>query len=137
MSLSTLKNSQGIAIIPQQPTPKRQVDLGSIDVIPLGEGRAFQLDDLGVAVFRQRDGNLFATQSHCPHRQGPLADGIVGGGTVICPFHAWKFDLATGRCAAENVTLRTFPVYEIDGRILIEVESSESVMPAKAGIQEL
>ena len=90
----------------QQPSPKRLVNLGSVDFIPLGEGRAYKVGDVGIAVFRQRDGKLFATQSQCPHRQGPLADGIVGAGTVICPFHAWKFDLATGRCAGEEVTLR-------------------------------
>jgi len=101
---------------------KQLVNLGAIDFIPFGEGRAYQVDDVAVTVFRQRDGKLFATQSHCPHRQGPLADGIVGAGTVICPFHGWKFDLATGRCAAENVTIRTFPVYELDGRLVIEIE---------------
>lgn len=101
---------------------KHTVNLGSLDFIPLGEGRAYKVGDVAVTVFRQRDGKLFATQSHCPHRQGPLADGIIGAGTVICPFHAWKFDLATGHCAAEGVTLRTFPVYELDGRIIIEME---------------
>jgi nitrite reductase (NADH) small subunit len=98
------------------------VNLGSVDFIPLGQGRAYKIGDVSVAVFRQRDGKLFATQGQCPHRQGPLADGIVGAGTVICPFHAWKFDLATGRCAAENVTLRTFPVREIDGCVILEIE---------------
>ena len=106
----------------QQSSPKRLVTLGSVDFIPLGEGRAYKVGDLGIAVFRQRDGKLFATQSQCPHRQGPLADGIVGAGTVICPFHAWKFDLATGRCAGEDVTLHTFPVYELEGHIIIEIE---------------
>jgi len=101
---------------------KQTVNLGPVEFIPLGEGRAYRIGNITVAVFRQRDGKLFATQSHCPHRQGPLADGIVGAGTVICPFHAWKFDLATGRCAAENVTLRTYPAYDLDGRIVIEME---------------
>jgi nitrite reductase (NADH) small subunit len=107
---------------PQQPIPKRIVNLGSIDFIPLGEGRSYKVGDIAIAVFRQRDGKLFATQNQCPHRQGPLADGIVGAGTVICPFHAWKFDLATGRCAGEEVTLRTFPIYELEGRLIIEIE---------------
>lgn len=122
MSLHPLQSSGGQTVTPQQLAPKRMVNLGSIDFIPLGEGRAYEIGDIGVAVFRQRDGKLFATQSQCPHRRGPLADGIAGAGTVICPFHAWKFDLATGRCAAENVALRTFPVYEIDGRIILEIE---------------
>lgn len=101
---------------------KQTVNLGSIDFIPLGEGRAYKVGEVAITVFRQRDGQLFATQSQCPHRQGPLADGIVGAGTVICPFHGWKFDLATGSCVTEGVTLRTYPVYELDGRIIIECE---------------
>ena len=122
MSLPTLQKSGGRTMTPQQPAPKQVVSLGSVDFIPLGEGRAYKIGDVGIAVFRQRDGKFFATQSQCPHRQGPLADGIVGAGTVICPFHAWKFDLATGRCAGEEVTLRTFPVYELDGRLVVEIE---------------
>ena len=122
MSLHTLQRRGGQAMALQQSSPKRLVNLGSVDFIPLGEGRAYKVGDVGIAVFRQRDGKLFATQSQCPHRQGPLADGIVGAGTVICPFHAWKFDLTTGRCAGEDVTLRAFPVYELEGRLIIEIE---------------
>jgi len=122
MSLHTLQRRGGQTMGLQQSSPKRSIPLGPVDFIPLGEGRAYKVGEIGVAVFRQRDGQLFATQSQCPHRQGPLADGIVGAGTVICPFHAWKFDLTTGRCEAEGVTLRTFPVYELDGRIVIELE---------------
>ena len=122
MSLHTLQRRGGQTMGLQQSSPKRSIHLGPVDFIPLGEGRAYKVGEIGVAVFRQRDGKLFATQSQCPHRQGPLADGIVGAGAVICPFHAWKFDLTTGRCAAEGVTLRTFPVYELDGRIVIELE---------------
>ncbi len=122
MSLHTLQRSGGPVMTPPQASPKQLVTLGSVDFIPLGEGRAYTVGDMGIAVFRQRDGKLFATQSQCPHRQGPLADGIVGAGTVICPFHGLKFDLATGHCAGEEVTLLTFPVYELDGRLIIEVE---------------
>jgi nitrite reductase (NADH) small subunit len=97
------------------------VDLGPVGFIPLGEGRAFVVNQIMIAVFRQRDGRLFATDNTCPHRGGPLADGIVGGGKVICPLHAWKFDLETGRCLGENVTIRTYPVRVVGGRIVVEV----------------
>jgi nitrite reductase [NAD(P)H] small subunit len=101
------------------PTPL--VDLGPAGFIPLGEGRAFVVNETTIAVFRQRDGRLFATDNTCPHRGGPLADGIVGGGKVICPLHAWKFDLETGHCPAENVVIRTYPVRVVGGRIVLEV----------------
>jgi len=97
------------------------VDLGVLDSIPLGEGRAYVINGLSIAVFRQRDGRLFATDGTCPHRGGPLAEGIVGGGKVICPFHAWKFDLETGHCLKEDAALQTYSVREVDGRILLDL----------------
>ena len=100
----------------------RTVDLGTIDSVPLGEGRAYTINGLHIAVFRQRDGKLFATEGACPHRNGPLADGIVGGGKVICPFHAWKFDLETGRCVSgDTAAIRTYHVHEVNGRIAVEL----------------
>ncbi len=102
-------------------TSWRSVDLGSVEVIPPGEGRTFVVQQTEIAVFRQRDGQLFAVDNHCPHRGGPLADGIVGGGTVICPLHARKFDLATGRCQGEEMPLRTYLVRVVNHRILLEL----------------
>jgi len=106
---------------PHSNTAWHMVDLGPVNFIPLGEGRSYLVNDLTIAVFRQRDGRLFASENACPHRGGPLADGIVGGGKVICPLHAWKFDLATGHCAGENVTIRTYPVQVVGGHIVIEI----------------
>jgi nitrite reductase (NADH) small subunit len=71
--------------------------LGPVDRVPPGEGKAFDIGDRRVAVFRTRGGELYATQAACPHKGGPLADGIVGGGTVICPLHAYKYDLKSGQ----------------------------------------
>lgn len=93
-------------------SPKRELyNLGSLERLPPGEGRTFQIGNTLVAVFRTRGGGLFATQALCPHRGGPLADGIIGAGLVVCPLHANKFDLASGQpventCAA----LKTYAV---------------------------
>jgi nitrite reductase (NADH) small subunit len=73
------------------------INLGPIERIPLGEGREFAVEGELIAVFRTRAGQLHATQAKCPHRDGPLADGIIGGGRVICPLHAFKFGLETGQ----------------------------------------
>ena len=94
-----------------RPADRTAVELGSLELIPRGEGRTFVVGDRDVAVFRTRSGEVFATQARCPHEGGPLADGMVGGGRVICPMHAYRFDLASGRplgndCAA----LRTYRV---------------------------
>ena len=103
------------------PPNTRTINLGSLDKIPLGQGRSFQVEDTQIAVFRQRDGTLFATQSACPHKQGPLAEGIVGGGKVICPLHAHKFDLATGQGSEPHECVKTYVVREANGEILLQL----------------
>jgi nitrite reductase (NADH) small subunit len=86
-------------------------DLGPAWSIPAGEGRVFRVGGTDVAVFRTRAGELFATQARCPHKGGPLADGIVGGGSVMCPLHAYRFDLASGGAVGHACgALTTYPV---------------------------
>ncbi|WP_394822324.1 Rieske (2Fe-2S) protein [Pendulispora albinea] len=98
-------------------------NLGSVERIALGEGRTFRAGELEVAVFRTRAGELFATQAQCPHGQGPLADGIVGAARVVCPLHAYTFDLRTG-CVTQGAcdTLRTYPVeVSSTGEVILHV----------------
>lgn len=104
----------------------RTVDLGPVEAIPVGEGRTFVVGGEEVAVFRTRSGRLFATQAFCPHARGPLADGLVGGETVLCPLHALAFDLASGRClgSVSCSDLRVFAVsLGAGGQVLLEVPS--------------
>ena len=101
-----------------------QIDLGPIDFIPLGEGRAYTFGGKTIAVFRQRDEHLFATDNACPHKAGPLADGLLGSGKVICPLHMWKIDLETGQCLSEDGAVRTYPVRAANGRILVTLTST-------------
>lgn len=103
--------------------------LGSLSQIPKGEGRVFEVpgvsgDAKAVAVFHLRCGAVHATQAACPHRNGPLADGLVGGTTLICPLHAQKFDLATGAALSGECGLVTFPVRITEaGEILVTTAS--------------
>ncbi|MDP8967853.1 MAG: nitrite reductase (NAD(P)H) small subunit [Actinomycetota bacterium] len=71
------------------------LDACAIDDIPLGEGRAITLEGRRVAIFRAA-GGWYALDAVCPHRGGPLADGIVCDRAVICPLHDRRFDLASG-----------------------------------------
>jgi len=87
-----------------------QVKLGPISSIPPGEGRNFAPYGERIAVFRTRAGGVFAVQAECPHRGGPLADGLVDGTSVICPLHSWKFDLATGEVLFGGCRVKTYPV---------------------------
>jgi nitrite reductase (NADH) small subunit len=102
-------------------TQAREVDLGPLDRIAEGQGFAFVVEGREIAVFRGRDGSLHATQNRCPHRNAPLADGIAGGGKVICPFHAYTFDLCTGK-GPSAYCLETWPVRAVGGRILLTLE---------------
>ncbi len=74
---------------------RKWVRVTQIENIPLREGRSVQIAGHDIAIFNLGDGFL-AVENKCPHRGGPLADGIVTGGNVVCPLHAWKVDLATG-----------------------------------------
>jgi nitrite reductase (NADH) small subunit len=97
--------------------------LGNVSRIPLGQGRCYVVGTEEIAVFRQRDGRLFATQNRCPHRQGPLSEGLMGGGQVICPLHSHKFDLQDGAGAEHGECLTVFVVEERKGEILLRVDS--------------
>lgn len=102
-----------------------EVTLGPVSAVPPGEGRNFQIGSARVAVFRSRKGELFATQAACPHRQGPLADGLVGDGTLICPLHSMKFDLHTGQAQNGECTLKTYRARQSDaGQILVEMSEA-------------
>ena len=71
-----------------------------------------------------RTGEVFATQPDCPHRRGPLADGVIGGTTVLCPLHDRSFDLRTGKNLSGDCTdIRTYPVIRgQDGGIALRIE---------------
>jgi nitrite reductase (NADH) small subunit len=96
------------------------VRLGPVDVIPLGEGRAFAVDGEQVAVFRLRDGTLRATAARCPHAGGPLADGQLDASAVVCPLHARAFSFADGSCV-EGEKIKIHAVREEAGQIVLEV----------------
>lgn len=104
----------------------RAFDLGPVERIPPGEGRAFVVGARHVAVFRTRAGAIYATQASCPHRQGPLADGLLGGHCVVCPLHGFKFDVATGAPMGHSCgALETYPVsLGEDGRIHLHIPTT-------------
>jgi len=87
-------------------------NLGPVDQIPFGEGRAFGIDGEQVAVFRLRDGTLRAVSAVCPHRGGPIADGTIDRQVVLCPLHQHAFNLETGCSSTGAEPLRTYNVHE-------------------------
>jgi nitrite reductase (NADH) small subunit len=104
-----------------------EISLGAVDQVPLGQGFCFRVGGRELAVFRQRDGRVFAVSNACPHRQGPLAEGILGGGKVICPLHSHAFDLCSGAGPSPEERLRVYPVRVVDGRILLGLEAPKEL----------
>ena len=94
----------------------------SLENIPAREGRAVQIGDREIAIFNLGE-RLLATSNRCPHKGGPLCDGIVSGTFVVCPLHAWKVNLANGQVErpthGKDHCVTTYPARVEDGVVLI------------------
>lgn len=101
--------------------PAVEARLGPVDQIPVGEGRAFLVGDEPVAVFRPRSGGLHALRAICPHRGGPLADGLIDGEVVMCPLHNHQFSLADGTCATGADDVAAYAATEEDGELVVRL----------------
>ena len=97
------------------------IDVGAVTDVPLRGARKVKTPQGCIAVFRTDDQTIFATSNTCPHKGGPLTEGIVHDNKVTCPLHNWVFDLETGQAqGADEGQIDTFAVRVEDGRILID-----------------
>ncbi len=95
------------------------IRIAHLSDIPEGEGRLVEAAGMHLAVFHTRAG-VFATQPDCPHRQGPLADGLTGTHTVMCPLHDRTYDLRTGAGVNTDCSIITYPLtVGEDGAIML------------------
>ncbi|WP_265517953.1 nitrite reductase small subunit NirD [Nitratireductor luteus] len=91
------------------------VAVGTVDDIPRRGARCVKNGDMTIAIFRTADDRIFALEDKCPHRNGPLSQGIVHDGCVTCPLHNWVISLETGQAqGADEGATAAFPV-RIDG----------------------
>ena len=108
----------------------RWIRVTRVENIPLREGRAVLLGDLEIALFNLGPSTelgagdrVLATDNQCPHKGGPLCDGIVTGDSVVCPLHAWKVNLASGiverPTQAKDHCVTTYPTRIEDGIVSI------------------
>ena len=96
------------------------IDIGALDDIPRRGARVVKTREGCIALFRTAEDDVFAIDDACPHKAGPLSDGIVHGRSVTCPLHNWVISLETGEArGADEGSVRTFPAKVEDGRILI------------------
>ncbi|WP_305075673.1 nitrite reductase small subunit NirD [Propionivibrio sp.] len=74
-----------------------------LDEIPRLGSRVIESAHGDIAIFRLADDEVFAVHDKCPHKGGPLSQGIVSGKIVTCPLHGWKIDLQSGEAIAPDV----------------------------------
>ncbi|MFZ2240243.1 MAG: Rieske (2Fe-2S) protein [Gordonia amarae] len=108
----TTKISTGTAVI-----------LGPMSDVQVGDGRAYAVGELQIAVFRLSDGTLRATDAACPHNGGPLADGQSDLGVVVCPLHQYAFRFSDGGCTTSGIgAVRTYRISDQGGQIVVVID---------------
>jgi nitrite reductase (NADH) small subunit len=100
----------------------RFVPVCELAELPVGLGRPFDVGGHRVAVFRTRTGKVFAVANRCPHKGGPLADGMLAGEQVVCPYHAFRYSADTGECDQPGAcAVTTYPVEVIGDTVSVGV----------------
>jgi nitrite reductase (NADH) small subunit len=90
--------------------------------IPARRGCLVEAGSCTLAVFNGGDGRFYAVSALCPHEDGPLADGWIEGDAVVCPWHGFDFDLATGLCrVADDLSISVFPTRVVNGMVEVDV----------------
>lgn len=103
--------------------------------IPVREGRAVKVGNRDIAIFNLGD-RFLAVENRCPHKGGPLADGMVSGATVVCPLHAWKMSLETGKGVNGPSTSSCVEIFRTrvdSGVVLVELSDMRAKSEAKSG----
>lgn len=96
------------------------IAVGHANEIPLRGARVVAAPGGDIAVFKAADGGIFALRDRCPHKGGPLSQGIVHGEAVTCPLHNWVINLRSGEAqGADKGCVPRIPVRVEDGKVLI------------------
>ena len=97
------------------------VEVGPLSDIPPQGARVVKTPSGCIAVFRTATDKVFALNDRCPHKGGPLSEGIVHGDRVTCPLHNWVFDMNSGEAqGADTGIVRTFAAKDEAGRVFLD-----------------
>lgn len=108
--------------------PVSQIEPGMAATLPVEGGPEGEYRE--IAVFHTMRGEVYALVNKCPHKAGPLSQGIVHGDSVTCPLHNWRISLRSGEALGEDKGCTpTIPVKVDAGRIYL---LREAVVPGKA-----
>jgi len=103
-------------------TCENWLDIGTLEDIPLRGARCVQTPQMKIGVFRTADNQIYAIEDQCPHKAGPLTQGIVHGESVTCPLHNWVISLKSGEAqGADEGKVRTIAARVVDGRLQIRL----------------
>ena len=98
------------------------IEIGALKDIPRLGSRVVRAATGNIAVFRTEADEVFALDDRCPHKGGPLSQGIVHGRQVTCPLHNWVIGLEDGEATgADKGCVRRFPVRLENGRVFLNV----------------
>ena len=105
------------------------VQVCTLDDIPLLGARVVEGEGgERIALFRPAADRVFALADRCPHKGGPLSQGIVAGDTVTCPLHGWNIALDSGRaCAPDEGCARSYGVRVVDGTVWLPLDALEGI----------
>ena len=103
------------------------IEIGSLNDIPQLGSRVVRTDDGDIAVFRTADDKVFAVDDSCPHKGGPLSQGIVFGTKVACPLHNWKIELDTGEAVGpDEGSVACYPVRVEDDTVFLALSKASA-----------
>jgi len=100
-------------------------EIAKLEDIPRLGSRVLKTDTMNIALFRTATDEVFAIKDECPHKQGPLSQGIVHGSSVTCPLHNWKIDLASGEALGpDEGCTNSFETKIEDGRVFLALAAA-------------
>jgi nitrite reductase (NADH) small subunit len=101
------------------------IEVGAVADIPRLGSRVLSREGGDIALFRNGEDEVFALVNRCPHKGGPLSEGIVYGRTVACPLHNWCLDLHSGQARApDEGCAPSFPVRVDGGRVWLSLDAA-------------
>lgn len=116
-----------------EPISAEWIEVGHVSDVPRQGARVVRTAAGDIAVFRTAEDEVFALRDRCPHKGGPLSQGIVYGKKVACPLHNWSVHLDTGLAVAPDVGCATrYPVKLLDGRVFLALKAAAAHAPACA-----
>jgi len=104
------------------------IDILDVADIPKLGARVVRHGSMNIAVFRNAEDEIFALEDRCPHKGGPLSQGIVHGKKVTCPMHGWNIELDSGCAVApDRGCAREFPVRIEGSRVWLDCAAADPV----------